>query len=284
MNKRVIVPVRHKWALLVLMALLWMKPVGVRAHDAMPHGAEVTTLVGFDQRLGAQVPHDLVLRDEQGQRVRVGDLLGSKPVILALAYFECETLCPLVRHGLVEAVRPLAFAAGDEFDVIMVSIDPAETAEVALRAKTETVAQYGRGARGWHFLTGEHAAVDTLADAIGFRFAYDAARDEYAHPSGVVLLTPEGKIARYFFGIEFDPQDLRLGLVETAQERIGTPIDRLLLLCYHYDPVMGKYSLAIMKLLRGAGVLTVALMALMIWRLRRGDAGGRPPDASPTPV
>jgi protein SCO1/2 len=250
-----------------------------KAHDAVPHGTAVTDLVGFDQRLNEQVPPELTFVDDAGQRVDLAQYFGEKPVILALSYFECETLCPLVRQGLVESLRPLTFVAGNEFDVVLVSIDPDETAATASAVKQETVASYARASNdrassedGWHFLTGDHATIDSLADAIGFHYAYDGEQDEYAHASGVVILTPQGRIARYFFGIEYAPNDLRLGLVEASQNRIGSLVDQLMLLCYHYDPTTGKYSLLIMNVLRGAGVLTVTLLGATIFLLSRKDS------------
>ncbi|MCC6456966.1 MAG: SCO family protein [Caldilineaceae bacterium] len=244
------------------------------AHDAVPHSSAVLDLVGFDQRLDHEVSGDLAFRDENGKLVHLAYYLQEKPVILALSYFECTDLCPLVRQGLVESLRPLGFTVGKEFDVVFVSIDPKETPETAAAVKAETVATYDRpgSEAGWHFLTGDHEMIDQLADEIGFRFAYDGERDEYAHASGLVLLTPAGRIARYFYGIEYATQDVRLGLVEASQNRIGSPIDQLLLLCYHYDPSVGKYSLLIMNVLRLAGIATVAGLALFILMMRRQES------------
>lgn len=260
--------------ILVIAALFVTRPSAALAHDAVPNGKDVPGLVRFEQRLDEQVPLGLTFRNENDQPVELGQYVGDKPVILALSYFECETLCPLVRQGLVKALQPLTFVAGDEFDVVLVSIDPDESAANAKRVQQETVEEYGRAgsAQGWHFLTGDHDAIDQLADAIGFRYVYDGEQDIYAHPSGVVALTPQGHISRYFFGIEYAPQDLRLGLVEASQNKIGTPIDQLMLLCFRYDPAVGKYSLVIMNVLRMAGLLTVALMALFILMLRRKES------------
>jgi protein SCO1/2 len=271
---------------LLLGALLVLTPQSVLAHEAVPHSSAAKEQVGFDQRLNKQVPLELVFRDEQGQSVTLDDYLGDKPVILALAYFDCDALCPLVRTGLVESLKPLAFSAGDEFEVVMVSIDPGETADIAMTVKQETVAAYGRSgsAAGWHFLTGEHEAIDALAERVGFRFAYDGELDEYAHASGVILLTPQGRVARYFFGIEYASQDLRLGLIEASQNRIGSVIDQLLLLCYHYDPSTGKYSLMIMNILRGAGVLTVGLIGGLIFVLRRKESHSALQDRAGSPA
>jgi protein SCO1/2 len=261
-------------ALMVVMALIALLPKSARAHDAMPHDGDVLGLVRFDQRLDEQVPTGIALRDENDQLVELHSLRGDKPVLVALSYFECETLCPLVRHGLVEALRPLAFSVGNEFDVLLVSIDPAESAATAAAVKQETLEAYGRAASapGWHFLRGDHDTIDRLADAIGFRYAYDGEQDEYAHPSGVVLLTPEGRISRYFFGIEYEPQDLRLGLVEASQNKIGNAIDQIMLLCYHYDPTVGKYTLLVMNVIRTAAAFTVAAIGALIFMLWRKES------------
>ena len=272
-------------ALMVMFSLGFAISSGVAlAHDAVPHGTAVNALVGFDQLLDNRIPTELSFRNERGEAVQLGHYLGDKPIILALSYFECETLCPLVRHGLVEALRPMSFVAGDEFDVVLVSIDPEERAEDAYRIKQETVEAYGRAGSdtGWHLLTGDHDEIDALAAAIGFRYAYDGEQDEYAHPSGVVVVTPDARVARYFFGIEYNPQDLRFGLVEAAENRIGSLVDQLLLLCYHYDPTVGKYSLVIMNVLRGAGLLTVVILGSLIFFLRQREVQppGGPPAAS----
>lgn len=257
-----------------LAALLLFSPGMAYAHDAVQHSGEVFDLVGFDQRLDNQVPLQLVFRDQDNRMVKLGDLVQDKPVVLALSYFECETLCPLVRQGLVDSLQPLTFDVGEQFDVILVSIDPDETPADAAAAKQATLADYDRAqsAQGWHFLTGEHDAIDELADAVGFRYAYDGEKEEYAHASGLVLLTPAGTIARYFFGIEYATRDLRFGLVEASQNKIGTPIDQLLLLCYHYEPGVGKYSLLIMNVLRLAAILTVSLLAMLILVMRRKES------------
>jgi protein SCO1/2 len=261
---------------LVLLAavLLAIQSKDALAHDPVLHDSEVFDLVRFDQQLDREIPAGLTFRNENGNAVELGDYFGDKPVVLALSYFECETLCPLVRHGLVEALQPLGFSVGDEFDVLLVSIDPTESAATAQAVKQETVSDYGRAASvdGWHFLMGDHDAIDQLAEAIGFHYAYDGEQDEYAHPSGIVLVTPEGRIARYFFGIEYEPQDVRLGLVEASQNQIGTAIDQLLLLCYHYDPLVGQYNLLVMNVIRLAGLFTVAIMGITIFIMWRKEA------------
>jgi protein SCO1/2 len=228
--------------------------------------------VGFDQRLEAQVPLDLAFREETGRSVRLREYLGETPVILVPVYYGCTTLCPMLLDSLTRSLKAVPFDIGREFRVLTFSIDPRETAELALRKKHEYVARYGRpGAEaGWHFLTGEESAIRQLTSAIGFRYVYDEQTEQFAHATGIVLLTAQGKVARYFYGIDLPPRDLRLGLVEAAARRIGGPIDRVLLYCYHYDPMTGRYGLIMMSILRLAGLGTVfALGTFILLMLRR---------------
>jgi protein SCO1/2 len=236
--------------------------------------AEILSKVGFDQHIDEAIPGDLVFRDEQDRQVTFGELHRDKPIVLALSYFACETLCPLVRQGVVNALRPLGFTVGKDFDVVFVTIDPMDTAATSQAVKQTTVHDYGRAGseNGFHFLRSDPKTIGRLADAIGFRYAYDEAQKMYAHPAGIVLVTPEGRIARYFFGVEYATQDLRLGLVETSQNKIGSPVDQLLLLCYHYDPTAGKYSLLIIDVMRWAGGLTVGLIGLFIFVMWRKES------------
>jgi len=228
--------------------------------------------IGFDQRLDEQVPLDLAFRDETGETVRLGDYFNRKPVILALVYYQCPMLCNQVLNGLAGSLKALSFVAGKEFEVVVVSFNPRETSELAA-AKKES---YGRaGAAGWHFLTGDPKPIDALTRSVGFRYAYDSMLNQYAHASGVVILTPKGRVARYFYGIEYAPRDLRFGLIEAAEERIGTPVDQVLLLCYQYDPKTGKYSAAVMKSLRLGGVVTVIGVVALLFALNRKAKNGR---------
>ena len=266
------------YRLAVALALISLAAVGGQArralaHAVVPPSGEVSALVGFDQRLGEQAPLDLPLRDEADRPVRLGDYFTNQPVILALTYFECTNLCPLVREGLAAALAEVSLRAGQDYLVVVVSIDPAETGAMAEAAKAETLTLLGLTEQegGWHFLRGEHEAIDRLADAIGFRYAYDSEQDEYAHASGVVVLTADGQIARYFYGIEYAPRDLRLALVEASENRIGSPIDQLLLLCFHYDPVTGRYTPLIMNIVRLAGLATVAALAGLVLLLLRSE-------------
>jgi len=233
--------------------------------------------VGIDQRLDAQVPLDLTFRDEGGRRVRFGDYFTARPVILVFAYYQCPMLCPLVLDGVAKSLRVLSFKAGKEFDVVTVSFAPNETPALAAAKKEQIISRYARpdAAAGWHFLTGDAAAITRLTQAVGFRYTYDKRYEQYAHAAGIVILTPQGRIARYFYGIEFAPRDVRLGLVEAAANKIGTVADQLLLLCYHYDPTSGKYTTFTINVLRVGGVMTVvALGALVAIAIRWEKAKG----------
>ena len=246
---------RH--TVVVLLAILCVS--SVRAQTAADH---VLHDVGFDQHLGEPVPLDLGFRDESGQAVQLSQYFGSKPVILALVYYECPMLCTLTLNGLVSALKVLSFDAGKEFEVLAVSFNPNESPALAAAKKATYLQQYKRpgAAQGWHFLTGEEGAIERLTQAVGFRYVYDPAQQQYAHAAGIVVLTPEGRIARYFFGVEFSPKDVRLGLIEASANKIGTPVDQLLLYCFHYDPSTGKYGAVVMNIVRAAGVLTVFVL------------------------
>ena len=241
--------------------------VGVPAL-ARPKGLEG---VGIDQRLDEQVPLELAFRDEAGRSVRLGDYFGKRPVVLALVYYNCPMLCTQVLNGLVSALSVVSFDAGKQFDVVAVSFDPREKPADAAAKKAAYVSRYKRpGAQaGWHFLTGDQASIAALAKAVGFRYRYDADLDQFAHASAVYVLTPGGRVSRYFFGIEYAPKDLRLGLIEAADGRIGTPIDQILLYCFHYDPKSGKYGATIVNIVRLAGGATVLALALSIVLLSR---------------
>jgi protein SCO1/2 len=221
---------------------------------------------GLDQKIDAQVPLDLPLVDEAGRDVTLGDYFGQRPVVLALVYYECPMLCTQVLNGLLGSLQALPFSPGREFDVVAVSFDPGETPAMASERRAAYLRRYGRpGAEGGvHFLTGRETSVASLTEAIGFRYAYDAKIDQYAHPAAITVLTPEGRVSRYLLGIEFAPRDLRLALVEAADHRIGTAIDQMLLFCYHYDPETGTYGVAITNLVRLGGLLTVVGLGVFI--------------------
>ena len=228
--------------------------------------------IGLDQRLNAQLPLDLTFTDESGNPVRLREYFGTKPVILSLAYYECPMLCSLVINGVIRTLRTLSFSAGNEFNVLTISFNPKDTPKMAAIKKQTSLQSYNRaGAEtGWHFLTGNEATIKQLTQVIGFRYRYDPERKEYAHPSGIMVLTPEGRISRYFYGVEYAPRDVRLGLIEAASGKIGSPVDQLLLLCYHYDPATGKYGVVITRSLRLAGAVTVlGIGTFIILSLRR---------------
>ncbi|HEY1801093.1 MAG TPA: SCO family protein [Terriglobales bacterium] len=230
--------------------------------------------VGIEQHLDAQVPADLSFRDETGKTVKLGDYFGSKPLILNLVYYNCTMLCGEALAGLSSAMRLVKFDVGNQFDVITVSFDPRETPEMAAAKKKDYVKRYGRAnaAAGWHFLTGQAASVDALTKAVGFQYQYDARTNQYAHATAIMVLTPQGRISRYFYGVDFPPKDLRMGLVEASQGKIGNAVDAILLYCYHYDPETGKYGAMVANILRLAAAGTILLLGgliLILWRLDR---------------
>lgn len=243
--------------------------------------------VTYAQRLGEQIPADLPFVDETGRRVVLGDYFGKRPVVLALAYYECPMLCTQVLSGMTAGLKGLQFDAGQQFEVVVVSIDPGEGPGLAAQKKAQHVAHYDRPqtAEAWHFLTGRKADIDRLARTVGFSYTYDEKTDQYSHAAGLSILTPDGRIARYLFGIDFAPRDLRLGIVEAADRKIGSPLDSVLLYCFHYDPAVGKYGLMVMKLVRTAGVLFVLAVFggwLFLRRQeRRGVYGSGPVGLAP---
>ena len=233
--------------------------------------------VRFDQRLNEQVPLELVFKDETGKSVKLEEYFGKKPVILVLAYFRCPMLCTEVLNGLVRALLNVPFDVGKEFNVLTVSFDHRETPAMAAAKKKTYVERYGRpGAQnGWHFLTGEEDSIKRLTQAVGFKYSYDAKNDQFAHASGIMVLTPGGKISRYFYDISFPSRDVRLGLVEASENKIGSPVDQVLLFCFHYDPLEGKYGPVVMNFVRLGGVLTVISLGIfmtVLWRQERRKA------------
>lgn len=232
--------------------------------------------VGLDQKLGNSIPLDLTFRDEHGRDVALSQFFGEKPVILTLVYYQCPMLCTEVLNGLLRSAKDLPLEIGKDFTVITVSIDPTERPVLASVKHELYTGLYVRpgGARGWHFLTGDEAQIKALAHAVGFRYAYDSASGQFAHPSGIMLLTPEGKLARYLYGIAYPSRDLRLGLVEASQNKIGSPIDQILLYCYHYDPETGKYGLLISRVIKAAAALTVLSLGFLIAILFRRENYG----------
>ncbi len=240
--------------------------------DAAAARPGLLSKIGIDQRLNHQVPLDLPFVDESGRDVRLGDFFGKRPVLLALVYYECPMLCTQVLNGVVSALGTLTFDVGREFDVVAVSINPREGPGLASQKKAAYLERYGRPhtAAGWHFLTGKEENIRRLADAVGFRYEYDESIKQYAHGAGVELLTPKGIVSRYFYGIEYSPRDIRFGVIEASEERIGTAVDDVLLLCYHYDPATGKYGATVVGMVRIGGVLTLAaFLTFLFVSLRR---------------
>jgi protein SCO1 len=239
----------------------------------MPTGnsTEVLKKVGIDQRLNEQVPLDLRFRDESGREVRLAEYFGKgRPVVLTLVYYECPMLCNQVLNGAVGAFQGLQFSAGKEFEVVTVSFDEREGPELAARKKETYLRRYRRegSEAGWHFLTGDKASVEALARAVGFRYVWDEQSQQFAHASALMVATPSGRLSHYFYGIDYPPRDLRLALVEASEGKVGSPVDAMLLYCYHYDPATGRFA-PVMGVLRAAGVLTVAGVVALLLYLRR---------------
>ena len=263
----------------LLIAMLAVAPATTAAQPAAPAGPvagvrpPILKDIGFDQRLGETLPLDIPLRDEAGNAVRLGDFFGPRPVVLTLVYYECPMLCTLTLNSLSSALATLSFDIGREFDVVTVSFDPREKPPLAAGKKKAYLSRYGRpGAEaGWHFLTGDPEALARLTSAVGFRYQWDEEIRQFAHPSGLVVLTPEGRITRYLYGIEYAPKDLRLSLVEASERRIGTPVDQAMLFCYQYNPATGRYGLLTMRLIRGGAVLTVLALGGFIFTKRRKE-------------
>ena len=229
--------------------------------------------VGIQQNLNQQIPPDLAFKDDLGRSVRLQDYFGKRPMILNLVYYNCPMLCGEVLSGLVNSLRMMKFDLGKEFDVITVSFDPHETPEIAAKKKAEFLKRYKRAGaeQGWHFLVGDQNAIDALTKAAGFQYQYDEKTKQFAHATAIMILTPDGKIAQYYYGVEYPPKDLRLGLVEAGQGRIGNVVDQLLLYCYHYDPEQGKYSAVILRVVRLAGLATMLFLGSFIFlMIRRG--------------
>ncbi len=234
--------------------------------------------VGIEQRLNQQVPLDLAFRDESGRSVQLAEYFGQKPVILALVYYECPMLCTETLNGLVSTLRLLKFDVGKEFNVVTVSFDPREMPKLAAEKKRVYLNRYGRegAAQGWHFLTGDQPSITALTKAVGFRYKWDQNAQQFAHVTGIMVLTPQGKLAQYYYGVEYAPRDLRLGLVEASQNKIGNVVDQLLLYCYHYDASVGKYGGMVGNLLRISGAATLVIVVTGLVILFRREPHRRP--------
>jgi protein SCO1 len=236
--------------------------------------------VKVEQRLGERLPLGAAFRDEEGATVRLGDYFGKRPVIVVFNYYQCPMLCSQVLNGLTSALAAMKFTAGKEFDVVAISIDARETAAMAADAKAKYLHRYGRAGSesGWHFLTGDQASIDAATKAAGFGYVWDERTQQFAHGSAIMVATAEGKLAQYFYGIEFSPRDLRLAVVESSQGKVGTLVDSVLLYCYHYDPAAGKYGAAIMNMMRAGALLTLFTLGgfmLVMFRRERREAKGR---------
>jgi len=241
--------------------------------------------IGFDQNIDQRIPLDTTFRDESGATVRLGDYFGKRPVVLVFAYYDCPMLCTQVIHGLSSALGVLSLAPGKDFEIVTVSFNPRDTPAAAAAKKAVYLERYKEpgAAAAWHFLTGDEPSIERLTRAAGFRYAWDADTRQFAHPSGIIVVTPDGRLARYLFGIEYGPRDLRFAIVEASAGKVGSVVDSLLLYCFHYDPVMGRYGLVIMRAMRLAGAATVlalgAFILIMLRRERRAAVGadlGRP--------
>jgi protein SCO1 len=227
--------------------------------------------VVIEQRLGEQVPDDLAFRDESGKPVRLADYFGGKPLILNLVYFRCPMLCPEVLNSLESSLRVLKFDVGKEFEVLTVSFDPSDTPEQASQKKAELLKRYKRAGaeQGWHFLTGQQSSIDALTKAVGFGYQLNSQNQQFAHAATIIVLTPEGKISQYFYGVDFAPKDLRFSLIQSSGNKIGNVVDQVLLYCYHYDPATGKYGAIISRVLKISGLATMLVLGVLITALFR---------------
>jgi protein SCO1 len=229
--------------------------------------------VGIDQNLNAQLPLELTFQDDTGKTVRLGQYFRQKPVVLALVYYECPMLCDMVLNGMTHSMEQISLNLGSDYEVVTVSFNPHENWQLAAAKKANYVEKYQRqgAVQGWHFLTGKEDDIKKLADAAGFHYKYDPITKQYAHASGIMVITPEGKISKYFYGIEYKPRDLRLGLVEASKDQIGTLADQVLLFCFHYDPATGKYGPVIANVTRVLGSATVLLLGGFIFVMLRRE-------------
>jgi protein SCO1/2 len=243
---------------------------GIVASNVPPKFQDVT----FQQKLGTELPLDAKFLDESGQSVTLGDYFHGKPVMLAFVYYQCPMLCPLIMNGISSALKVVPFTAGDEFEVVLISFDPRDTPAAAFAKKKAHLQHWNAQdtANGWHFLTGQEADIRRVTSAAGFNYRWDEDTQQFAHVSGVLVATPDGRLSRYFYGVEYSPKDLRLALVDSGQGQLGSAVDELLLYCFHYDPASGKYGAAFMNIMRLGGVVTVGLIAGFIVLMRRRDS------------
>jgi protein SCO1/2 len=267
--KNIFIAARGTSLLLALTLCLFAVPRG----RAQSLSDEQLLSVTFDQKLNAQIDPGLRFRDENGREVRIGDYLGKKPVVLVLGYYQCPMLCTLTLNGLVQAMEDMKWSVGKDFDIVDVSINPHETPALALAKKHTYLKRYGRSGAdvGWHFLTGDESAIRALTGEAGFKYVYDPVSKQYAHASGLVILTPEGKISRYLFGVTYHASDLYASLHDASGQKISSPIQQLVLLCFHYNPIKGKYGAAIMFSVRVLAIATLLGLAWLVISLVRRD-------------
>jgi len=261
----------------MLLAFTGISAVSAGAQQATTPA--ILSKVGITQNLSAQIPPDLMFRDETGKSVRIGDFFGQKPIVLSLVYFDCPALCTEVLNGELRTMKAISLDLGKDFEAVTVSFEPKDTPALAKAKRDVYTGQYGRpeAADHWHFLTGEQQSIDALTNIAGFHYAYDSSIRQYAHAAAILVLTPGGRIDRYFYGVIYPARDVRLGLVEASEGKIGTLTDHALLYCYQYDPMTGKYGVVVMNVLRAAGGLTVLIlgifMTLMFLRERKRPSG-----------
>ena len=251
------------------------------ARAQQPGPPPILREVSIAQRLNEPIPPDIIFRDEDGKAIHLGDYFGKKPIVLSLVYFDCPALCTEVLNGELRTMKAISLDLGKDFDAITVSFEPKDTPALAKAKRDVYAGQYGRpgAARNWHFLTGEQTSIDALTQAAGFHYAYDSSSRQYAHAAAILVLTPHGRIARYFYGVTYPARDFRLGLVEASEGKIGTPTDHALLYCYQYDPMTGKYGLIVMNIVRAAGLLTVLVLGIfmvVMFRRERNHPKGPP--------
>jgi protein SCO1/2 len=257
-----------------LFIILCFSLAGFARADRMEPAPPELRDIGIDEKLGAQLPLDLHFADENGKEVALADYFHhDRPVVLQLSYFQCPMLCSLVSSGLSDSLNDLTLTMGKDFDVINLSFDPSETPALAALKKQSFLVAYNRpaGAEAWHFLTGSSKSIKQLTDSVGFKFKWIEQTRQFSHPAALILLSPDGKITRYLYGVKYDPKTLRLSLVEASQGKVGSTVDRFLLTCYHYDAYAGQYTPAAMNLMRGAGILTVIILASAITYLLRKE-------------
>lgn len=272
---------RFQHSLLCLAALCLVAPAGAQLGSSQTDGSrsnytmdptrDLIKATRLEQKLDAQVPLDIPFRDETGKVVPLSTFIKDKPVMLVMPFYQCTGVCTLELNGMIKAFKSLRFKPGKEFDVVIVSINPKEGPELAASKKQSYLAMYGHPetANGWHFLTGEEANIQRLAQAVGFHYIYDAEHDRYSHPAGLMVITPQGKLSRYFYGSDYSPRDMRFALMEASENHIGSVVEEIQLYCFHYDPVTGKYGLVITRIIQLAGAATVLILGSFIFLMLR---------------